>query len=275
MSCILTCLPDEPHNVHAPTTPMTTTIKVLVVDDESLARNRLRTLLGDCTAPQVSIVGEAANAADALALMQQAGAGAVDVVLLDINMPQEDGLSLARSLQQLPQPPSVIFITAHAEHAVQAFDLAATDYLTKPVRLERLQKALQKVELSRQSIRRQEPNLGDEILLIQERGVTERVPLREVLYLTAELQYITVRTALKTHILEGSLHDLEALYPAYFLRIHRNALVAREAMRALEKHIDPVEGEGWAVRLSGLSGSDGLLPVSRRQLAAVKEAISK
>ena len=258
------------------TTPMMSpkkpTIKVLVVDDESLARNRLRMLLDDCTEPQVTIVGEAANATDAMSLLRQAGAGAVDVVLLDINMPQGDGLSLARSLQNLQQPPAVVFITAHAEHAVQAFDLAATDYLTKPVRLERLQKALQKVELSRQSIRWLEPNLGDETLLIHERGITERIPLREVLYLKAELKYITVRTARKTHIMEGSLHDLEVLYPAYFLRIHRNALVARGAMRALEKHIDPIEGEGWAVRLSGI---DELLLVSRRQLAVVKEVISK
>lgn len=255
-----------------PMVPIPTTIKVLVVDDESLARNRLRTLLGDCTEPQVIITGEAANAADAMALLRQAGAGAVDVVLLDINMPQEDGLSLARSLQNLPKPPAVIFITAHAEHALQAFDLAATDYLTKPVRLERLQKSLQKVKQSRQSTRQLESNFTDEILLIQERGITERVPLREVLYLKAELKYITVRTALKTHILEGSLNDLEALYPAYFLRIHRNALVARDAMRALEKYVDPVEGEGWAVRLSGI---DDLLLVSRRQLVAVKEVISK
>ena len=259
----------------SPMTPITSiakTIKVLVVDDETLARSRLRTLLGDCTEPQVTIAGEAANTADAMALLQQASTGTVDVVLLDINMPQEDGLSFAQSLQKLPHSPAIIFITAHAEHAVQAFDLDATDYLTKPVRLERLQKALQKVELSRQVIRRLETNLDNEILLIQERGITERVPLREVLYLKAELKYISVRTALKTHILEGSLNDLEALYPAYFLRIHRNALVARNAMRALEKYVDPVEGEGWAVRLSGI---DELLPVSRRQLAAVKEVISK
>lgn len=196
----------------------------------------------------------------------------VDAILLDINMPKADGLSFARHLQSLPQPPAVIFVTAHAEHAVQAFDLTATDYLTKPVRLERLQKALQKIEPNHQSIRRLEANLGDEVLVIQERGVTERVPLNEVLYLKAELKYLTVRTALKNHLLEGSLNELETLYPHYFLRIHRNALVARDAMRALEKHIDPVEGEGWAVRLSGI---DEVLLVSRRQLAAVREVISK
>lgn len=242
---------------------------VLIVDDEALARSRLRTLLGDCTEPRVSIAGEAANVADAMALMGQTH---VDAVLLDINMPHADGLSFARSLQHLPQPPAVIFITAHAEHALQAFELAATDYLTKPVRLERLQKALQKIELKGDISRRLEPNSTDDVLIIQERGFTERVPLREVLYLKAELKYITVRTVHKTHILEGSLNDLEALYPSYFLRIHRNALVARDAMRSLEKHVDPIEGEGWAVRLSGL---DALLLVSRRQLAAVKEVISK
>ena len=250
-------------------TLMTSTINVLVVDDEALARSRLCTLLGDCTLPRVAVAGQASKVSDALVLLRHIH---VDAVLLDINMPDEDGLSFARSLHKLPHPPAIIFITAHAEHAVQAFDLAATDYLTKPVRLERLQKALQKVEQSNQSIRRLYPNLTEEILLIQERGITERVPLQEVLYLKAELKYITVRTALKTYILEGSLNDLEALYPVYFLRIHRNTLVARDAMRALEKYVDPVEGEGWAVRLSGI---DDLLLVSRRQLVAVKEVISK
>ena len=93
-----------------------------------------------------------------------------------------------------------------------------------------------------------------------------------MLYLKAELKYISVRTALKTHILEGSLNDLEARFPDQFLRVHRNALVATHAMRALEKHLDPDEGECWAVRLVGI---DELLMVSRRQLSAVKDVISK
>jgi two-component system response regulator AlgR len=92
-----------------------------------------------------------------------------------------------------------------------------------------------------------------------------------VLYLKAELKYVTVRTAEKSHILDGSLSELEKKYPAQFLRIHRNALVARRAIRALEKHYDPEEGEGWAVRLSGV---DELLVVSRRQLTAVREVIA-
>lgn len=252
-------------------------LNVLIVDDEQLARNRLRTLLGDCTQPAATVGGEAKNAVEAMALLQQMQ---FDAILLDIHMPGCGGLALARSLKNLPyfqaNPPAIVFITAHAEHAVEAFELTATDYLTKPVRLERLQNSLQKIERFKQSIRRLEPQNGiektNETLVIQERGTTERIPLSEVLYLKAELKYISVRTALKTHILEGSLNDLETRYPDHFLRVHRNALVATHAMRALEKHLDPDEGECWAVRLSGI---DEVLMVSRRQLAAVKEVISK
>ena len=252
-------------------------LNVLIVDDEQLARNRLRTLLGDCTQPMATVGGEAQNALEALAQLEQVQ---FDAILLDIHMPGGDGLALARSLKSLPyfqtNPPAIVFITAHAEHAVEAFELTATDYLTKPVRFERLQNSLQKIEHYRQSIRRLEPEntlpSGADVLVIQDRGVTERLPLAEVLYLKAELKYISVRTALKTHILEGSLSELEARYPNHFLRVHRNALVATHAIRALEKHFDPDEGDGWAVRLSGI---DDLLMVSRRQLAAVKEVISK
>ena len=244
-------------------------LNILIVDDELLARKRMRTLLGDCTEPAVTIGGEAKNSAEALAMLEQVQ---FDAVLLDIHMPGGDGLALARRLKELPHQPAIVFITAHAEHAVEAFELTATDYLTKPVRLERLQNSLQKIEHYKKSIRRLEPSLPNETLVIQERGMTERIPLNEVLYLKAELKYISVRTALKTHILEGSLNDLEARYPAHFLRVHRNALVATHAIRALEKHFDPDEGDGWAVRLTNI---DELLMVSRRQLAAVKEVISK
>ena len=113
--------------------------------------------------------------------------------------------------------------------------------------------------------------MPEECLVIQERGRTERVPLAEVLYFKAELKYVTVRTAAKSYILDGSLSELEEKYPTQFMRIHRNALVARRAVRALEKHYDPEEGEGWAVRLNGI---EELLSVSRRQLSAVREAIA-
>ena len=243
------------------------TLQILVVDDEALARSRLRTLLGDCTDPAATVAGEAANAAQAMELL---GRMSFDAALLDIRMPGADGLVLAQALRALPRPPAVVFVTAHAEHAVAAFDLEAVDYLTKPVRLERLQMALQKVERLLANGQPQRADSLPESLLIQDRGRTERVPLSEVLYFKAELKYVTVRTAAKSYILDASLSELEERHGPQFLRIHRNALVARRAMRALEKHYDPEEGEGWAVRLNGI---DELLAVSRRQLSAVREAL--
>ena len=114
-------------------------------------------------------------------------------------------------------------------------------------------------------------DLAQGTLLIHDRGRTERIPLGEVLYFKAELKYVTVRTAARSYILDDSLSELETRYAPRFMRIHRNALVARRAVRALEKHYDADEGEGWAVRLDGLSE---LLMVSRRQVAAVRDAIS-
>ena len=242
-------------------------LRVLLVDDEALARFRLRTLLADCVAPGADVLAEAANAVQALAALE---CGSFDLVLLDIHMPGADGMALARSMAALPHAPAVVFVTAHAEHAVQAFEISATDYLTKPVRLERLQQALQKVERLAYIKPPLQPDLIEETLIIQDRGRTERVPLGEVVYLKAELKYITVRTAARSYVLDGSLGELEDKYAQQFMRIHRNALVSRRAVRALVKHFDLEEGEGWAVRLNGVAE---LLAVSRRQLSAVREAI--
>lgn len=246
---------------------------ILIVDDEALARSRLRTLLADCGGHTVA---EAANAAEALQWLATPAGRACDTVLLDIHMPGQDGLSLAHALRRLARPPAIVFVTAHADHAVSAFELDAADYLTKPVRLERLQQALAK---ARRALAEQLPTTapppapadGGEVLLIQDRGRTERVPLHEVVYVKAELKYLTVRTGTRSYVLDGALSDLEARHPDHFLRVHRNALVARRALRAIEKHYDPVEGEGWAVRMHGLPE---LLAVSRRQVAAVREALA-
>src|SRR5450631_1918041 len=142
-------------------------LKVLLVDDEALARARLRTLLADCTAPAARVEAEVATAVQAIDWLQH---HSVDVALIDIHMPGADGLTLAQTLRTLPQPPAVVFVTAYAEHAVQAFELEAVDYLTKPVRLERLQIALQKVARLTQSARSLAPDLPEEVLIIQERG---------------------------------------------------------------------------------------------------------
>ena len=249
-------------------------MNILIVDDETLARARLRTLLSDSAPLLHSTVAEAANAAQAMALLAPTCGRAFDVVLLDIHMPGQDGLALAHALQALPQPPAVVFVTAHADHAVSAFELDAVDYLTKPVRLERLQQALAKVQRgARPTVPALAPSVPEgETLLIQDRGRTERLPLAEVLYFKAEQKYVTVRTTTRSYIMDGALSELEAKFAPRFLRIHRNALVARRAVRALEKHYDPEEGEGWAVRLQG---STELLAVSRRQVAAVREELAR
>lgn len=243
-------------------------LKVLLVDDEPLARARMRTLLGDCHEPSADVAGEAANATQALNLLAHER---FDLVLLDIHMPGADGLRVAETLRGLPRPPVVIFVTAHAGHALTAFDLDAVDYLTKPVRQERLQQALIKAErlISDRAAPGERPTL-----VIQDRGRTERVPLEEVLYFKAELKYVTVRTAARSYIMDGSLSELEAQFGERLLRVHRNALVARHAVRALERHYGTEpgdDGEGWAVRLNGL---DELIAVSRRQLTAVRDAIA-
>ena len=261
-------------------------LRVLLVDDEPLARLRLAQLVADCPAPRAEVVGEAAGAAQALAWL--AGRDC-DVLLADIAMPGRDGLQLAAEVARLPAPPQVVFVTAHAGHALAAFDLAAADYLTKPVRRERLHAALQ-----RAAARRPGPTVmapagdgsapdAEPVLVASEAGRILRIPAAEVLYLKAELKYVTLRTARASHILDDALGDLERRLGQRFLRVHRNALVARRALRALERRPrgadsqaaddgGEADGGGWAVRVDPVGE---WLTVSRRHLAAVREAMSE
>lgn len=238
-------------------------MKTLIVDDEALARSRLARLLGEAGLAAADIHG-AGDAQEALQCLARPGPR-FDLLLLDIHMPGLSGLALARAIAAHHAPPAVVFVTAHAGHALQAFELNALDYLTKPVRLERLLQTLAK-------LRRGAGAMPGEALLIHGRGRTERVPLAEVLYLKAEQKYLTVRTARHSFVMDGSLEELELRHPGRFLRVHRNALVARGAVRALEKCLAPDGGEGWRVRLQGLAER---LPVSRRQLAAVREEMGR
>lgn len=249
-------------------------MKLLIADDEELARLRLRTLVNDLAlvAPALAaeVVAEAGDAAAALAVLRDKP---IDAVLLDIRMPGEGGLQLAARLQQMRDPPAIIFVTAHAEYALQAFELEAVDYLTKPVRKERLLVALQRVHQRLHPSPRAvaEPADGAAALVVSDRGRTLRIPLAEVLYLKAEQKYVTLRTADHSHVLDDALTELEHRLHDLggdFLRVHRNALVARRAIRALELHSD--EGDGWAVRVAPL---DEWLAVSRRQVAAVRAAL--
>ncbi len=268
-------------------------LNVLLVDDEPLARARLKSLLAACDSPATAVVGEAERGLEAIAWLQAHGQpGDCDLVLLDIQMPGLDGLALARELRALPQPPAVVFVTAHAEHALQAFEIDAVDYLTKPVRLERLHAALERVAARRALARAAAVTApgdggGDDVIVVNDRGRIVRVPIDEVLYLKAELKYVTLRTGQRSWLLDESLAELEPKLAARFVRIHRNALVALKAVRALERRALPVDvmavgpgddpgsaatGEGWAVHLPEV---DEWLAVSRRQLPVVREALGR
>jgi two-component system response regulator AlgR len=239
-------------------------LRLLIVDDEALARLRLRSLVDSLPEAGAVVAGEAGDADTALALLQ---AAPVDAVLLDIRMPGRDGLRLAAALQALPQPPAVVFVTAYAEHALQAFELEAVDYLTKPVRRDRLQVALQRVK---QRLRpAAEPLPDGPVLVVTDRGRVLRLPHAEVLYLKAELKYVTLRTVDRSYVLDETLTELEQGLGDAFIRIHRNALVARRAIRELQ--LRDTDGEGGAVRVAPL---DEWLAVSRRQVAAVRAALA-
>jgi two-component system, LytTR family, response regulator AlgR len=251
-------------------------MKILIVDDESLARLRLRSLLLDLSVQLThQVIGEAGSAQEALVILQTQP---VDALLLDIRMPGPDGLRLAHKLKQSPQPPALIFITAHAEHALKAFELEAVDYLTKPVRRERLLAALQRVQQRLNLLRRPAPLVeSPPVLIFSDRGRTLRLPVAEVLYCKADQKYVSLRTATDSYLLDESLSELEprlADLGGSFIRVHRNALVARQAIRALELRMREAEAdadsEGWAVRVAPL---DEWLDVSRRQVSAVRAAL--
>ena len=247
---------------------VTLPLTVFVVDDEPPARNRLKDLLADCSVQfPLQVVGEAGNGREALDKLAETHA---EVVLMDIRMPQMDGIELARHLNKLEQPPVIIFTTAYDAYAIQAFEQHAIDYLLKPIRLGRLFDALSRardaVPIRTEVLKELTPEPRSN-LSTHERGRILLIPIEEVLYLRAELKYVTVRTVEREYLIEESLTALEKEYAARFVRIHRNCLVARNAIAGFEKGGE--EGEsGWLMKLKGL---DEKLPISRRQLTIVKE----
>ena len=247
---------------------MSDTLRLLLVDDEAPARARLRDVLGDIAGEVPNIV--AAEAADGFAALERAQAGHLDVALVDIRMPGMDGVELARHLARLATTPAVIFVTAFDQYAVQAFELAALDYLVKPVRAARLADALRKARRRADDrVRLEKSALAiRQNLSCLERGRILLVPVAEILYLKAEQKYVTARTAEREYLLEESLVHLEAEFSERFLRIHRNCLVARAAVTGVERAADEGDADArWSVVLDGTTER---LPVSRRQWSQLK-----
>src|SRR3954467_8696768 len=247
-------------------------IRVFIADDETPARERLRELLQDiATDLPNEVAGEATNGLEALERIPASGA---QVVLLDIQMPGMAGLGGARHLSSLEWAPAVVFVTAHDQHAVEAFELNALDYLLKPVRSERLAAALKKAAAggapSAETLARA-AGAPREYLSVAERHRIVLVPVKDILFLRAEQKYVTVRTREREHLIEESLIALEREFSGPFVRIHRNCLVARSGIRGFERTGGGDEEAHWQVVLDGVVER---LPVSRRQWPTGGELIA-
>jgi two-component system response regulator AlgR len=237
--------------------PANESIRLLIVDDEPPARERLRHMLEDLR--EVAVVGEAANGNEALELCARL---APDVVLLDIRMPGMDGIEAARHLTALEEPPAVVFTTAYDQHALDAFEAHAVGYLLKPVRREKLARAV------RHAARLASPQL----LRLAERSQLGRrrshicaraglrldmIPVDDVLYFAAGQKYVTVHHRGGQGLIEESLRALDSEFAPDFVRIHRNSLVAVRHVSAVERSAD---GQ-YVVRIAGRNET---LAVSRR-----------
>jgi two-component system response regulator AlgR len=244
-------------------------LRVLIVDDEAPARNRVRDLLSDCALKMpLEIAGEAENGKAALEMLATCDA---DVMLLNIRMPEMDGLEVAQHPLKLEEPPTVIFTTAYDAYALKAFEVHAIDYLLKPIRLARLFDALSRARtmapLRMDVLRELKPEARTH-LSVNERGRIHLIPIVDIAFLKAELKYVTVRTAAREFLLEESLARLEQEFLGRFVRIHRNCLVAKDAIRGFERAAD-ADGEGhWVVMLKSV---DEKLAVSRRQQHIVRD----
>ncbi len=249
-----------------------TALRVFIADDEAPARERMKELLGDIAADiPTEVVGEARNGLEALEAVPASGA---QVLLLDIQMPGVGGLEVARHLVTLEKPPAVIFVTAHERHALEAFELNALDYLLKPVRSERLAAALRKAAGGAPPGREQLARAAvgaREYLSIAERNRIVLVPVRNIVFLRAEQKYVTLRTREREHLIEEALVSLEQEFAERFVRIHRNCLVARAAIRGFER-TGGGDDTSWLVVLEGIAER---LPVSRRQWPTLRELVAE
>jgi two-component system, LytTR family, response regulator AlgR len=238
-------------------------LRVLIVDDEPPARERLKSLLVEI--PDTEVVGEAANGQQSLARAHEL---APDVVLLDVRMPGMDGIEVARHLNTLAEPPAVIFTTAFDEYAVNAFDAHAVGYLLKPIRKEKLAAALARAgRLTRPQLQKIAATHNEKRrthIAARRREGLRLIPIEEVQFFFAEQKYTTVRHVNGEDLIEDSLRALEEEFETAFVRIHRNALVSVRYLERIERN-----GEGqYFVRLRGCEAP---LQVSRRMAGELRE----
>jgi two-component system LytT family response regulator len=259
----------------APNSEMSAPVKFCIVDDEAPGRTNLRLALA--AHPRWQLAYECASAAAARTALAQAQ---VDVLFLDIQMPGESGIALARSLCELESAPLIVFVTAHDHYAVSAFDLHALDYLVKPWHGKRLAEALSRAEhmlelrqhsLHRQALREcldEHPPSYLAVLNVRSVGKLERIDLSDVNWIGAAGNYVELHTAGRTVLHRIPIGSIaERLDPAQFLRVHRTAIVRREQCAALKS-----VGDG---RYSLQLRCGSAVPVSERHLPALRQAMQE
>lgn len=231
-------------------------MKILIADDERLARERLERMVAQLGDAEV-----VASVADGDALWQALEREEPDIVLLDIDMPGEDGVEIGARLAALDWPPAVIYVTAHPQHALRAFSTHAVDYLLKPVTLEHLRDA---VAAAGRITRAQDQRRREGGRLVARVGRTvEVLPIQSVIWFEADEKYVTAHLAEGERVLDLSLRQIEERVGDAFLRVHRSALVAKSCIEHLEHDAD---GQHWL----HLRGYPRPVEVSRRQLRLVR-----
>ncbi|MGF7122444.1 LytR/AlgR family response regulator transcription factor [Rhodococcus sp. AG1013] len=242
-------------------------LTVLAVDDERPALDELAYLLR-----AREDIGEVLTAGDATTALRILRDGAVDAAFLDINMPGLDGLELAGILTQFANPPSVVFVTAHEDRAVAAFDLGAVDYLLKPLREERLAEAVRRIVERRRSTRGEadDTSAADEVIPVELGGVTTLVPRSTVKWVEADGDYARLHTATGSHLVRIPISSLESRWTdAGFLRVHRSYLVSLSEVTGIRS-----VGSGLVVCLRPQGGAPAVeLPVSRRHTRELKDKL--
>lgn len=242
-------------------------MRILIADDEQPARNRLRTMveaIGDH-----EIVAEAANG---LEVIDQLATASPEVILLDIRMPDLDGLETAQHLCQLAPAPAVIFTTAYQEHALAAFETDAVDYLLKPIRHDRLAQALERAQIVSRGrlaeLREQDSDAPQTRSYLSSvvQGRIQLASVSEIRYFRADQKYVTAAWPGGELLLDESLKGLEQEFGNRFLRIHRNALVALS-------HIERFERDGDGNHVMQLRDVESPLKVSRRHLSQVRKTL--
>jgi two-component system response regulator AlgR len=245
-------------------------LKVLIVDDEQPARTRLRQLVDD--SGQHVVVAEAANGEEAIAM---AALHNPDVVLLDIRMPGVDGIETAHHLNAMESPPAVVFTTAYDEYAIDAFDARAIGYVLKPVRRERLERALEHAaritgQMLKQLVDETSLKSHRQHVCTREHGELRLIPISDIRYFNADQKYVTVHHGGGQSLIDDSLKVLEEEFADEFVRIHRSVLVALGKIDRLEKTAD---GKTQVILRGEPIDGDDTLTISRRHLADVRRQL--